>query len=156
MGADFSPYTAGIASLKEKFPADYTQLAGIVGKHGFSSAETWAATGNEVVKSYMALKMENLGPAGSAMMQNLSPDMLAKLPPEAREQVERSKKMMDSAAAVPAANKEAMRPYMSEFEGWAQKAAAEHQAKAPAAAQDTAATRQAIQGMFNNMMQKQK
>jgi hypothetical protein len=158
-GSNLTPYSAGIASLKEKFPADYAQLAGIVGKHGFSSAESWADTGNEVIKSYMALKMENMGPAATAMMQNMSPDMLAKLPPEARAQVEKSKKMMDEAAAVPAAEKEAMRPHMSEFENWAQKAAAERKTaagtKAPAAAPDAAGTKAAIQGMLNNMMQKQ-
>jgi hypothetical protein len=149
---DFSPYTTGVSALKEKFPADYAQLGTLVAKHGFSSQEDWAETGNSVMKAYMAIKMEGEGGKAAAAMQAMSPEMLDKLPPQARAQIEASKKLMASAAAVPASDKDAMRPYVGQFEDWAKKAGEEESAKHPQAMQMTDEQKAAISGALSKMI----
>ncbi len=124
--AVFAPYAKSIAVLKEKFPADYKKLGGLVSKHGFNSAESWATTGDDVMLSYVALKTLESNPQAMASLQamdNMTPEMLAMMPPEAKAQMEQAKVMMQMVGAVPPANREAVKPFAGEIENWGRESA---------------------------------
>jgi hypothetical protein len=121
----FEPYTNSLKALKSKFPADYRKLGDLVHQHGFMSQDDWADTGNRVMLAYMALKLEAQPPETLKAMQDLPVGTLNKMPPEARAQFEQSRALMQAAQKVSSADKDAMRPYVAQFDEWANQAAAE-------------------------------
>lgn len=119
----FAPYTQGTAALKESSPADYKKLESAVAGHGFKSADEWAETGDAVMLSYIALKTADANPQGMESMGRMTPEMMANMPPPLKERFEKAREMMKAAQAVPAANRDAVKPYASAIEGWGSKAA---------------------------------
>jgi len=114
----FLPYTSSIKVLKDKFGGDYEKLGGIVKKHGFSSQEEWAGIGDAVMLSYMALKAEESNPNYAAASAQMTPEMMANLPPETRAQVEQGMKMMNAIKAAPAEHKSVVKPFIPNIEQW--------------------------------------
>lgn len=116
-GDDFRPYTNSVVVLKEKFPGDYAKLGGIVKQHGFSSQDEWAGVGDAVMISYMAIKAEETAPGyDSDMGTELTPEIMAQLPPESRAQVEKTMKMMKALRSAPAENKAAVTPFVASID----------------------------------------
>ena len=130
-GKEFTPYGNGVELLKKKFPEDYTKLTGLVTKHGFKSPENWASTGDTVMHSYMAVKIEEQNPNAFKEIKEVTPEMKAKMPPEAIQQFERATAMMKLVAAAPAENKAVVKAHMGEIDAWLDRAA---KAEAEAAA----------------------
>lgn len=131
---EFAPYGKGVGMLKEKFPDDYKKLNDAVAKQGFKKPEDWASTGDSVMMTYMAIKIEEQNPDAAKQLSEITPEMKAKMPPEALQQMERAQKMMKMVAAVPAANKEAVKPHMAGIDTWLQRSAEKEKAEAAAAA----------------------
>lgn len=114
----FSPYADSVAALKDGSPADYKRLESAVSGHGFKSAADWAQTGDAVMLSYVALKTGEANPQGMAAMEQMTPEMMEMMPPQAKAQFEKAREMMKAVQAVPPANREAVKPHASAIEGW--------------------------------------
>ncbi len=106
-GEKFEPYTKAVSALKGEFPDDYKKLNGITKSNGFSSPEAWADTGDDVMMAYMATQVNM--PAGAAM-PNISPEMMAKMPPEAVAKMKQSMAVMETISSVPQAHKDIVTP----------------------------------------------
>lgn len=122
---EFSPLLKGMPIMKKEFPADYERLSGIVEKHGFSSAEDWAAVGDRVMTTYMAIKAdgENTGQLLS-IIENMTPEQFAALPPEAQNQFAHARMVIKATAAVSPAEMEMVRPLVPVIEADMKNAAA--------------------------------
>ena len=103
-GEPFKPYSAAIAALSEKYPADHARLASAVKPHGFS-ADDWGAVGDRVIVAYMALKMEEEDPRAMEMMEGMDASMIEMMPPEMRDQMEAAFAMMETVKNAPADDK---------------------------------------------------
>ncbi|WP_409524865.1 hypothetical protein [Nitrincola sp. MINF-07-Sa-05] len=118
-GENFDPHTRGISALKQHDPAEYAELGKIVGRHGFSNGESWAAIGDRVILAYGALKAESENPQLFEMvkqMETMDPSMLAMMPAEVRAQMEQAMVMARSFAKVPDADKQVVRPHMGRLD----------------------------------------
>lgn len=119
IGASFAPYTSSIEPMKNQYPADYQRLGSIVSTHGFSSVEEWASVGDSVMLTYIAMKMERENPEFSEMASQITPEMMAMMPPEAQAQMQQSLMLMDAISDVPASNKQVVGPFMPQLDAWA-------------------------------------
>lgn len=128
---EFSPYSKGVELLKEKFPEDYKHLGDIVTKHGFKSQESWAQAGDNVMLSYMAIKVEQQNPEVAQSLKNITPEMKAQMPPETQAQVDNAMKMMEIVNAVPPANKDAVKPHLKGIDEWLERSAASEPKQLP-------------------------
>jgi len=118
-GDTFDPHTRGISALKKHDPAEYAELGKIVGRHGFSSGENWAAVGDRVILAYGALKAESENPELFAMvkqMESMDERMMAMMPAEVRAQMEQALVMARSFANVPDADKQVVRPHLGRLD----------------------------------------
>lgn len=111
----FSPLMKGMPIMHEKFPADYQALTGIVTKHGFSSPEDWASVGDRVMLSYMSIK-NDANPQMAAVVNQMTPEQMKAMPPEAQAQFQQARLMIKAASAVPAADKDTVRPFVTAIE----------------------------------------
>ncbi len=116
-GVTFTPYVNSVTILKEKYGPEYGKLGDIVKKHGFSSQEEWANVGDAVMLSYMALKAEK-EPGFEKAATELTPEMMAQIPPETRAQVEKTMKMMNAIKAAPAEHKQVVTPFIADIDKW--------------------------------------
>lgn len=118
-GDTFDPHTRGISALKQHDPAEYAELGKIVGRHGFSSGENWAAVGDRVILAYGALKAESENPELFEMvkqMESMDERMLAMMPAEVRAQMEQALAMARSFARVPDSDKQVVRPHVARLD----------------------------------------
>lgn len=113
-GEKFKPYSSALPILKKEYPADYKKLGGLVKKKGFKSPESWAATGDDVMLGFMALKMKDM----PKEMPKLPPGMEDKLPPEALAGMKRGMAMMETIRDVPPAHKKIVQPLAPTIEAW--------------------------------------
>lgn len=118
-----SPYTKGVAVMKAQLPEEYNELGTIVTAHGFPSQEGWAVVGDNVMQSYMAIKMEGQNQEAVKAMAAMTPEQKAGLPPQAQAQIEQAVNMMKLLETVPSGNKEAVRPHIASIDQWLQEAA---------------------------------
>lgn len=100
----FNPYTHAVGVLKMKYPGDYTNLYGVVTQHGFTSPEDWASAGDDIMAAYMNARVGDQMREGIAMMSNMPAETMAMMPPQAKQQMERSKSMVAELNSVPAEN----------------------------------------------------
>jgi len=115
MGKEFKPYSTGIAELKKDHPGEYAALGGALKPHGFSQ-DQWAATGDRVMRAYLAVKMEQENPKYAQEMPALDPSMLEQMPPQMRAQIESALAMVEAVKETPAADKAAVKPHLSAIE----------------------------------------
>lgn len=115
---DFKPYTKGMVTLKEKFPADYIVLEETVEKYGFANAGEWATTGDQVMMAYLATKMEGKQYDALKQMAAVPAEVLAKLPPKVTSQIEQAKTVIKVAEQVPPEDKETVRPHTAAIDAW--------------------------------------
>ena len=86
---------------------------------GFTSATSWANTGDQVVLAYGAVKVSAESPEMLALSQQgkAQRDMLLQtLPPQQREQLRQALTIADALAQVSGADREAVRPYIAELD----------------------------------------
>lgn len=105
-GETFEPYAKGVEVLKNEFPDDYKKFSSIAKSNGFSSAEEWGKTGDQVMLAYMATQT-NI-PADA--MAQMDAEMMAQMPPEMQAKMKRGMAMVEMIAAVPAENKAIVTP----------------------------------------------
>lgn len=116
-GDEFAPYATGLKVMKESEAAAYDKLGSIVKKHGFSSQEEWASVGDAIFLAFVAVKAEEANPGFTAAgMQDIPPEMLEKMPPEARAQFETTMKMVRAVGAVPVEDKTLVKPFLPQIE----------------------------------------
>lgn len=115
-GEKFKPYSTSLPVLKSEYPAEYKELENIVQKHGFKSPETWAETGDEVMMAYAASKV-NIPAA--AQMPQLSPEMIAQMPPDAQAAMKQGLAAMETMRDVPQAHKDIIAPLTPKIDAWA-------------------------------------
>jgi len=113
-GEDFKPYTKGLAALKAQQPADYAKVGELIAPHGFSSTALWAEIADKVMAAYFALSMEGQG--GMPQMGQMTPEMLAMMPPEVRAQFEGAQSMQKAIQSVPAEDKQLVAPYKARID----------------------------------------
>jgi len=118
-GEPFDPHRRGVVALQRDSADDYRELTRIVQQHGFTSAESWALTGDRVVLAYGALKAEAESPEVlqmAAQMKDMDPAMLQLLPPEARQQMDQALAIARAIASVPQADRAVVRPYLARLD----------------------------------------
>jgi len=118
-GELFDPHTRGVKALQRESGKDYAELSRLVRQHGFTSAESWALTGDRVVLAYGAVKAEAESPEIlrlAQQMQGMDPQMLQLVPPEMRQQMEQAVSIARSLALVPAEDKVSVRPYVGQLD----------------------------------------
>lgn len=136
-GEELSSYSRTVTVLKQEFPEDYKKLGKITKDKGFSSQEEWAAIGDSVMTAYVASKIDPQAKAGlEAAKAQLTPEMKAKMPPQAVAQMEQGIAMMKKLEGVPQANMDAIEPHKPAIEAFIKQASAEEKAKTSPAAGD--------------------
>ncbi|MEZ5914961.1 MAG: hypothetical protein R3C42_04970 [Parvularculaceae bacterium] len=115
LGSEFKPYSKGVASLKRDYPGEYAALGGALKPHGFSQDE-WAATGDRVMRAYIAVKLEKENPDYEKQMAAMDPSMLSQLPPQMRAQIEGAFAMIETVKSTPATDKAAVKPHVAAIE----------------------------------------
>lgn len=108
---DFRPYSSGVISLKEKFPADLARFALVLKPFGFTPEE-WALTGDRVMAAYMALRIERDQPGALAELEEMDRAEIDKMPPEMRAQMLDYIAMMKAVKNAPASDKDIVLPSM--------------------------------------------
>lgn len=117
---DFSAiFSSGLEQMKGH--AMYQDLESLVKRHGFSSIEQWAKTGDQIFQAWFALEMDEQRPAAQQEMQQALAEIESS-PHMTPEQKEQMKAMMGSAMTtmnqasdVPSETKRAVRPFMDEL-----------------------------------------
>ena len=120
-GADtkdgFSPYVTAAKTLKSEFPGDYKKLEGITKKHGFSSPEHWAATGDDVIEAFIASQMNGTTAAHiRAAQAQLTPEQLAQMPSDMRARMDQGIRMLEQIEKVPQSDRDAVAPHARAIE----------------------------------------
>ncbi|WP_188861059.1 hypothetical protein [Marinobacterium nitratireducens] len=120
-GETFAPHSKGLAMLKRRQPDHYGSLTELVASGGFDSAEAWADAGDRVMLGYAAIKAEQAGTGMldmAASMDSLDPQMLALMPPELQARLKQVQMMARALKAVPAADKEILRPLVPQLDAY--------------------------------------
>ncbi|MBS99917.1 MAG: hypothetical protein CMI01_14720 [Oceanospirillaceae bacterium] len=118
-GEPFDPHHRAVQALQQGEPDYFRQLESTVLAQGFTSATSWANTGDQVVLAYGAVKVSAESPEMLALSQQgkAQRDMLLQtLPPQQREQLRQALTIADALAQVSGADREAVRPYIAELD----------------------------------------
>jgi hypothetical protein len=118
-GERFDPHSRGVKALQRESAGDYAELSRIVRQQGFTSAESWALTGDRVVLAYGAIKAEAESPEVlqlAQQMQGMDPQMLQLVPPQMRRQMEQAVSIARTLAQVPAADRHQVQPYVARLD----------------------------------------
>ena len=115
-GEDFRPFGKTTELLKTERPSDYASLTGIVKPKGFDDTPHWARIGDASILAYIAIKMEREDPQALAMASQLTPEMMAMIPPAQQAQLQGAMAIIEAIQGVPAADKAAMEPVYEDFE----------------------------------------
>jgi hypothetical protein len=113
------PLTSSLAAMRGN--DGYEEMVATVKRHGFSSVEEWATIGDRSIRAYAALQMEDQAPKVEAQMKEMR-ENLAKsgMPPAQQEamlqMMNSSAEVMNTFADVPAADKQAVKPFSAQFE----------------------------------------
>lgn len=118
--ADFSAiFSSGLEQMKGH--AVYNDIEKVIKRHGFSSVEQWAQTGDQVFQAWFALEMETQGPAAQQEMQRAlaeidsNPHMTEDQKAQMRAMMGSAMNTMNAAKDVPDDAKRAVRPFMDEL-----------------------------------------
>lgn len=96
-------YSKPLMALKTAVPAAYNRIDKQAKSCGIESAVVFANLGDQIMAAYMAHKMP---PGVAAQMAQLPPEMLAQMPPEAKQGLA----MLRMAESVPEEDKAALTP----------------------------------------------
>lgn len=114
-----SPLTTSLPGMRAS--KGYAEMVALVKRHGFSSVEEWATIGDRSIRAYAALQMETETPKVKEQMEEMRANLAKSGMPAAQQ--EAMLKMMNSSAEVlntfadvPAADKQAIKPFAAQFE----------------------------------------
>ncbi len=118
-----APFSSGLEQMRGH--AAYGQMLDIVRDNGFSGAEHWAGVGDRVMRAVLALTMEaNMSGADAKIASALRELEASDLPEDQktmmRNMMQTGNQMLQTFSDVPAADKAAVTPYLSEFENLGQ------------------------------------
>ncbi|WP_031552377.1 hypothetical protein [Parvularcula oceani] len=82
-------------------------------ENGFDSLPDWGETSDAIMMAYLATEMD---PDDMAGMDQVTPEMMAMMPPSARAQMEAVMRMMDAIKSVPQDDIDTLRPYRGQLE----------------------------------------
>lgn len=116
LNRNFTIYSGSAAELKEKFPDDHQALLNIVQPLGFQTVEDWGLVGDAVMAAYFAQESSATATLHADLQQQMPPEMLAKLPPQARAQLEGVLNMADALQNVPDENKKTVKPFIEKIQ----------------------------------------
>ncbi len=114
---NFAPYRTYLDMMEEEHPEDYAKLGEIVAKYGFESQLEWAKTGDAVMLAYMNLQQDkNKMNIRQEMQAQLTPEMMAMMPPSAKAQIDKALAMADAINDVPQENVDIVRSHKAALE----------------------------------------
>lgn len=116
LNRNFTIYSGSAAELKEKFPDDHQALLNIVQPLGFQTVEDWGLVGDAVMAAYFAQESSATATLHADLQQQMPPEMLEKLPPQARAQLEGVLNMADALQNVPDENKKTVKPFIEKIQ----------------------------------------
>lgn len=118
--SDFSAiFSSGLEQM-QNHPM-YNDIENVIKRHGFSSVEQWARTGDQVFQAWFALEMEEQGPAAQQEMQRAlaeidnNPHMTEDQKAQMRAMMGTAMNTMSAAKDVPDDAKRAVRPFVNEL-----------------------------------------
>jgi len=115
----FDPHVRGVTALEREHASMHARLGTIVRDKGFTSAQSWAETGDRIIITYGAVKVEAESPELLALAQSgstMDPAMLQLLNPEMRMQMEMAMMAAKALAQVSEADKQLIRPYIARLD----------------------------------------
>ena len=114
---NFAPYRTYMDMMVEEHPEDYAKLGEIVSKYGFESQNDWAETGDAVMLAYMNIQQgQNKMNIRQEMQAQLTPEMMAMMPPSAKAQIDKALAMADAINDVPQGNIDIVRSHRDALE----------------------------------------
>lgn len=115
-----SPFSSAINDMKaSKF---YNEYLGVIKRHGFKTPEQWSQVGNRIYFAMAAVQMERETPGdidqqmAQAQEQMKSSGMSAEQQKMMMDMMAASRQMIEQFKDVPQADKDAVKPYIEEFE----------------------------------------
>lgn len=115
----FDPHVRGVLALEREYVDMHARLGAIVRGKGFTSTRSWAETGDRIIVTYGAVKVEAESPELLALAQSgsaMDPAMLQLLSPEMRMQMEMAMLAAKALAQVSEADKQLIRPYIARLD----------------------------------------
>ena len=114
-----APLSSGIPGMHES--GGFDEILAAVRRHGFSSVEQWAGIGDKAIRAYAATKIEEQVPEIDKQMKEMKANLAKSgLPAEQQEAMMKmmgaGSTIMKSLDDVSAADKKAIRPFISQFE----------------------------------------
>lgn len=113
-GGDINIYTQHIVKFKEKYPKDYDAFTVLVKQFHFSACEEWASVGDAVIMAYLA-GQDNFDAILEDMEKNITPEILEKMPKEARENTKAALTMMRAIKNIPHQNIVTVKPHAAKI-----------------------------------------
>lgn len=113
-GENINVYTQHILKFKEKYPKEYEAFTVIVKQFYFASCEEWASVGDAVMMAYLA-GQEDMDAIAKDMETNITPEILAKMPAQAREQTKAAIVMVKAIKNVPKDNVVTVKPHAAKI-----------------------------------------
>lgn len=113
-GQPFQPHWNGVQLLKSKHADYYQQLTSIVTREGFASATRWAHLGDQIVMTYIALKLDHLDPKLRMILnlpQKQQAQMLQFMSAHDREYLQQLQSVVQNASTVDANDKRVVAPF---------------------------------------------
>ncbi|KEA64651.1 hypothetical protein ADIMK_1104 [Marinobacterium lacunae] len=118
-GEAFDPHQRAIRALKRDEPAYFARLEKSVLTQGFTSADSWAHTGDQIVLAYGAVKVSAESPQMLALAAQGGPEqelLLQTLPAQQRAQLQQALVVAKALSKVPEADRRAVRPYVGQLD----------------------------------------
>lgn len=115
-GGEFNPLSMAVREMRGHEIHD--EFAAVVSSHGFSDPDTWASTGDRIIRAMMAMEMQQQGHGdmrqemeeAMAQMEN-NPNVSEQQREQMRQQMEQAVQGMEAMADAPQADIEAVRPH---------------------------------------------
>jgi len=118
-GEPFDPHLGAVRTLKRDEPGYFSRLEQSVLRQGFTSADSWARTGDQIVLAYGAVKVSTESPQLLVLAGQSGPEqelLLQALPEQQRAQLRQAMVVARALSKVPEADKNAVRPYVGQLD----------------------------------------
>lgn len=118
-GDTFDPHVRAIEALQRDEPDYYSRLQALVLEQGFTSAHSWAVTGDRIVLAYGAEKVAAESPQMLALAAQSGPEqemLMQALPAPQREQLKQALVIARALAQVPSEDRAAVKPYIGQLD----------------------------------------
>ncbi|MBV1786837.1 hypothetical protein KQ940_02090 [Marinobacterium sp. D7] len=118
-GEPFDPHQRAVRTLNRDEPNYFVRLEKSVLQQGFTSVDSWAKTGDQIVLAYGAVKVSAESPQMLALAARSGPEqelLLQTLPEPQQGQLRQALVVAKALARVPEADKRAVRPYVGQLD----------------------------------------